>query len=221
MRHEPPLSAIGLSLNGGGLLGALDRLKALLPPDAAVLLARHGAAVTQVRLRAGRPVQVDMDRGGNALSDAPLEQDALGGILAALMEYSVYARQEEQDGGGGGTRPDDRHRLGLCACGQAGGGVRGRDSSIYSAIGWKAALRTAAVAAGHGQDHDVAGRCPSALRRGHVCGHCRRAARAGRLSHGRANAGRGFAHGCDGRLSQGTGHRPDDPGNGAPGDRGG
>ncbi len=111
-------------------MGALDRLKALLPPDAAVLLARHGAAVTQVRLRAGRPVQVDTDRGGNALSDAPLEQDALGGILAALMEYSVYARQEELDRGY--FTLDDGSRVGVCGR-MVGEGERVRMTGIGSA----------------------------------------------------------------------------------------
>ena len=77
---------------------AVERLGALLP-KAAALLDGHGDDVAQVRLRAGRPVQVDYAQGGGALSDAPLAREALNRVLAALMEYSVYARQEELDRG--------------------------------------------------------------------------------------------------------------------------
>ncbi len=111
-------------------MGALDRLRALLPPEAAALLAERGEAVTQVRLRAGRPVQVDTDCGSSALTATPLEQGALSGILAALMEYSVYARQEELDRGY--FTLDDGSRVGVCGR-MVGEGERVRMTGIGSA----------------------------------------------------------------------------------------
>lgn len=87
-------------------------MKALLPPDAAALLEAHGDEVTQVRMRSGRPIQVGTGRGGGALSGAPLDRAALSHILAALMEYSVYARQEELDQGF--FTLDDGSRVGVC-----------------------------------------------------------------------------------------------------------
>jgi len=121
-------------------MGALDRLKALLPEEAAALLARHGAAVTQVRLRAGRPVQVETDRGGSALSAASLEQAALGGILSALMEYSVYARQEELDRGY--FTLDDGSRVGVC------GRMVGEDARVRMTGIGSACVRVARPLAG-------------------------------------------------------------------------
>ena len=111
-------------------MGAVDRLKALLPPDAAATLAAHGAETTQVRLRAGRPVQICLDRGGEALSREPLEREMLGRILAALMEYSVYARQEELDRGF--FTLDDGSRVGVCGR-MVGDGTRFRMDGIGSA----------------------------------------------------------------------------------------
>lgn len=111
-------------------MGAVERLRALLPPDAAATLAAHGTEATQVRLRAGRPVQVCLDRGGEALSREPLERETLGSILAALMEYSVYARQEELDRGF--FTLDDGSRVGVCGR-MVGDGTRFRMDGIGSA----------------------------------------------------------------------------------------
>jgi len=121
-------------------MGAVDRLKALLPPGAAALLAACGDEVIQVRLRAGRPVQVCMSRGGEALSDEPLERAALERILAALMEYSVYARQDELDQGF--FTLDDGSRVGVCGR-MVGDGTRFRMDGIGSAC-----LRVARPVAG-------------------------------------------------------------------------
>ena len=93
-------------------MGAVERLKGLLPPDAAALLARHGDGLAEARLRVGRPVQLCLEGGGEALSSEPLEPGALGRILAALMEYSVYARQAELDRGF--FTLDDGSRVGVC-----------------------------------------------------------------------------------------------------------
>jgi len=121
-------------------VGAVDRLKGLLPPGAAALLAACGDGVTQVRLRVGRPVQVCMGRGGEALSDEPLERAALERILAALMEYSVYARQDELDQGF--FTLDDGSRVGVCGR-MVGDGTRFRMDGIGSAC-----LRVARPVAG-------------------------------------------------------------------------
>ena len=126
-------------------MGAVERLKALLPPGAAALLRREasplgrreasplgdgcGDGVTQVRLRIGRPVQVCTYRGGEELSDEPLERATLEGILAALMEYSVYARQEELNRGF--FTLDDGSRVGVCGR-MVGDGTRFRMDGIGS-----------------------------------------------------------------------------------------
>lgn len=91
-------------------MAVLDRLAALLPPGAARLLSRV-EAVTEVRLRAGRPVQV-VGMAGEALSEENLDAEALHNILAALMEHSVYARQGELDQGF--FTLGDGSRVGVC-----------------------------------------------------------------------------------------------------------
>jgi stage III sporulation protein AA len=111
-------------------MGAVERLRALLPPDAAALLADRGDRVTQVRLRSDRPVQIDEAGGTGAMSDAPLESSELKNILAALMEYSVYARQEELDQGF--FTLEDGSRVGVCGR-MVGDGSRLRMDEIGSA----------------------------------------------------------------------------------------
>jgi len=111
-------------------MGAVDRLGALLPPDGAALLAANRDAVTQVRLRAGRPIQVGVGDGNDCLSETPLERGALNHILAALMEYSVYARQEELNQGY--FTLDDGSRVGVCGR-MVGEGPQPRMAEIGSA----------------------------------------------------------------------------------------
>ena len=79
-------------------MAVADRLQKLLPGDAARLLAMHADRVTQIRLRAERPVLL-AGCGFEAVGDAPLSAEALRRVLAALMEYSLYARQQELDDG--------------------------------------------------------------------------------------------------------------------------
>ena len=89
-----------------------DSLKALLPSDAAKWIEQNESALAEVRLRAGRGVQLVFCNGGDALTSQTLESQPLGRILAALMEYSVYARQQELDEGY--FTLSDGCRVGVC-----------------------------------------------------------------------------------------------------------
>ena len=89
----------------------IDRLKDLLPKDAVALMAAQGAALTEVRLRSGRPVQVRCMSGG-AMASTPLNAEDIGAISTAMMDYSVYAREDEL-GQGFFTMPDGC-RVGVC-----------------------------------------------------------------------------------------------------------
>lgn len=88
----------------------LDRLAALLPEAAEALRAR-GESLREVRLRAGQPVRLcagaeEIPAGGN------LEAERLQHILAALMDYSLHAREEELRQGFFTLR--DGCRVGVC-----------------------------------------------------------------------------------------------------------
>ena len=72
----------------------LDRLRALLPGEIAERLERHRVNLREVRLRAGRPVQLIYGE-DEWLSGAVLDQQMLIHTLSALMDYSLYAREEE------------------------------------------------------------------------------------------------------------------------------
>ena len=101
-------------------MAAVDRLAALLPGSAGELVKRHGARLTEIRLRAGRPVQLRLGA-QELLSENVLDEAALEGILASLMDYSVYARQEELDQGF--FTLDDGSRVGVCGRMHSGSGV--------------------------------------------------------------------------------------------------
>ena len=73
-------------------MGTLDRLKALLSHDIFEQIDNHQSDLTEVRLRAGRPVQM-VWIGGEALCGAPLDPEQLHAIVTALMDYSYYARE--------------------------------------------------------------------------------------------------------------------------------
>lgn len=105
-------------------------MKALLPPEAGEVLAAHGDEATQVRLRAERSAQIVWGCGREALAGPALDRAALNHILAALMEYSVYARQDELDRGF--FTLDDGSRVGVCGR-MAGEGDRLRMAEIGSA----------------------------------------------------------------------------------------
>ena len=103
----------------------MDRLSALLGGEAAALIGQHGASVTEVRLRANRPVQVSWI-GGSALTGAPLGADALNGVVSALMDYSFYAREAEL--AQGFFTMADGSRVGVCGrFVRDGGGMRMTD----------------------------------------------------------------------------------------------
>lgn len=88
----------------------VDRLAALLPEAAEALLARRDA-LREVRLRAGRPVM--LAAGTEAIFIGPeLASERLAHILAALMDYSVHAREDELRRGFFSLR--DGCRVGVC-----------------------------------------------------------------------------------------------------------
>lgn len=101
-------------------MDTLDRLRALLPGEAAEQIARRGASIREVRLRAGRPVQL-VDGTGEWLSEAPLSAAALNRALAALMDYSLYAREDELRQGY--FTMSDGCRVGVCGRLTPGGGL--------------------------------------------------------------------------------------------------
>ena len=92
-------------------LGIVDRLSTLMPGDVARALRERGAELTQIRLRAGRPVQLIGD-GSRAAEGPPLDARALKDLLGALMEHSVYAWQDELDRGY--FTLEDGSRVGVC-----------------------------------------------------------------------------------------------------------
>lgn len=93
-------------------MAVVDRLAALLPEGAAVQVRAMAGLLTQVRLRAGRPVQLCRIDQRDVLTEEAIDGPGLGKILSALMEYSVYARQDELDGGF--FTLDDGSRVGVC-----------------------------------------------------------------------------------------------------------
>ena len=75
-------------------MDVIDRLKSLLPPHTAAALEKRRAAVREVRLRAGMPAQlVAFD--GDALCSEIISAEKLRNILAALMDFSLYSRENE------------------------------------------------------------------------------------------------------------------------------
>lgn len=72
----------------------VERLRALLPDDAAAQLARRGGALCEARLRAGRPVQLIFSD-GEWLSAEAMDAVALRRALSSLSDHSLYAREDE------------------------------------------------------------------------------------------------------------------------------
>lgn len=87
------------------------RLASLLGGDAAELIGRHEGDLTEIRLRAGRPVQLAWP-GGDALAGVALDARRLRQIVAALMDYSLYAREAELNRGF--FTMEDGSRVGVC-----------------------------------------------------------------------------------------------------------
>lgn len=101
----------------------MDRLAALLPPESAGLLRANGDRVLEIRLRSGRPTELRWGRAEGALTGDVLDYPALRLLLAALMEFSVYARQDELDRGF--FTLEDGSRVGVCGrMYREGGGLR-------------------------------------------------------------------------------------------------
>ncbi len=89
----------------------LNRIEALIGGDVARLMRRHHTDLTEVRLRAGRAPQL-VWTGGEALSGEAIEVDRLREIVAALMDYSIYARESELNQGY--FTMNDGSRVGVC-----------------------------------------------------------------------------------------------------------
>ena len=89
-----------------------DRLRTFLPPGAAALVDALADDLCQIRLRAGRPVQVCRCDGTDALSGDAMDPLALSRLLSSLMEHSVYARQDDLDAGF--FTLEDGSRVGVC-----------------------------------------------------------------------------------------------------------
>ncbi len=72
----------------------MDRLKALLPGQAALEIESHRVELREVRLRRGYPVQLVFGN-EDMLVGERLSMAALEHILAALMDFSVYSHESE------------------------------------------------------------------------------------------------------------------------------
>ena len=103
----------------------VDRMAALLPDAAEALLERRDS-IREVRLRAGRPAALQAGLEAVA-AGGPLTPERISRILAALLDYSVHAREEELRRGFFSL--PDGCRVGLC--GQAVG-ERGEVRAIRS-----------------------------------------------------------------------------------------
>lgn len=88
------------------------RLANMLSPETSALILQRSDALTQIRLRAGKPVQLCFYGGSDALCGEALEPVTLSRILSNLMEYSVYAKQDDLNEGF--FTLDDGSRVGVC-----------------------------------------------------------------------------------------------------------
>ena len=92
-------------------MAVVDRLSALLPPGTAEQLASNRDRLTEIRLRAGRSAQLCWN-GGGLLTEDVVDALALSRLVAALLEFSIYARQDELDRGY--FTLEDGSRVGVC-----------------------------------------------------------------------------------------------------------
>ncbi len=92
-------------------MGILDRLAALMPGDVAKEMRARWGELAEVRLRAGRPAQL-LWTGGEALCGGAVDAERLRRITAAMMDYSLYARESELNQGY--FTMDDGSRVGVC-----------------------------------------------------------------------------------------------------------
>jgi len=73
---------------------SVKSLAAYLPEDAASELNRLNASVTEIRIRAQRPIQI-VHTGGDSLCGEPVSCRQMRRIALSMMEHSYYAREEE------------------------------------------------------------------------------------------------------------------------------
>lgn len=90
---------------------AINRLASLLPGESAKALMRHREDLSEVRLRANRPVQLRY-AGGEWVSEGVISPDTLRQVLSSLMDHSRYAREEELRQGF--FTLEDGSRAGVC-----------------------------------------------------------------------------------------------------------
>ena len=91
-------------------MDTLNRLAALLPTSARAL-EQMGDRLTEVRMRAGRPVELCGGR-ERRIDGGPITKEELRRLLARLMDYSLYAREGELAQGYFTLR--DGSRVGVC-----------------------------------------------------------------------------------------------------------
>lgn len=89
----------------------VDKLRIILPEQAATRLGALCNDVYEVRLRTGKPIQLVYGKGDEFVGDV-ISPEAMRKILAALMDYSVYAREEELKKGF--FTMNDGCRVGVC-----------------------------------------------------------------------------------------------------------
>ena len=75
-------------------MDTVQRLAALLPEKTSAALLRLGGSIREVRIRAGRPVQL-VSGEGETLCGEPVSAQTFAGILSALLDYSLHAREPE------------------------------------------------------------------------------------------------------------------------------
>ena len=90
---------------------ALKEIARRLPAEAAERIAREGDALTEIRLRAGRPVQLVSGRRDCFCGEA-ISPERFRRLLGVMMEHSYYAREEELAQGFFTMR--DGCRVGVC-----------------------------------------------------------------------------------------------------------
>ena len=98
---------------------ALERIARLFPELAGDL---EGHGLREIRLRAGRPVQLS-GGGGRRFAGGPLSQERLTRALSALMDHSVHAWEPEL--ARGYFTLEDGSRVGLCGAAGADGRLTG------------------------------------------------------------------------------------------------
>ena len=92
-------------------MNTVERLAMLLPEASAARLEQLGGALREARLRSGRAIQL-VHAGGEEFVGGALSSDRIGRIAAALMDYSIYAREEDLKQGF--FTLEDGSRAGVC-----------------------------------------------------------------------------------------------------------